>query len=265
MDNPPRLQHLSLCTGYGGIDLGLTRIFRELETVAYVEINPFAVFNLIKKIEAGELLEGPVYTDLKTFSWQAFSGKVDLLSGGFPCQPFSAGSGKPKGDADSRHLWPYIREGIRLLKPAVVFLENVEGILKAKLKGDHWTDPAGTPVGLHILRELERLGYSAEAGIFSAAEVGAPHQRRRVFFLALSDSIGDRARGWLADQIRRPLEGCRQSLQGERQQQTTLIRAASIGSVWPAKRGQKKHKWEPPQTIKPSVGRDFNGAPNRLV
>jgi DNA (cytosine-5)-methyltransferase 1 len=67
-----------------------------------------------------------------------------------------------------------------------VFLENVEGIISAKLIGDGWRDPAGTPVLLHVLRELERMGYRATAGVFSSAEIGASHQRKRVYILAMA-------------------------------------------------------------------------------
>ena len=177
------LTHISLCAGYGGIDLGLHRVFgQKLRTIAFSEIEAFAVENLLAKMEAGLLPAAPVWTDLRTFPWADFQG-VDLLSGGFPCQPFSA-AGKRNADSDPRHLFPAIIEGIRHAKPGIVFLENVEGIVSAKLAGDDWRDPAGTSVLLHVLRELERVGYKATAGIFSASEVGAPHQRKRVFILA---------------------------------------------------------------------------------
>lgn len=255
MDTSQKLTHLSLCAGYGGIDLGLSRVFGDLEPVAYVEIEAFAAFNLVTKIEEGELPPGPIWTNLKTFPWEHFRERVGLLSGGFPCQPFSS-TGQRKADSDPRHLWPYIREGIRVVRPALVFLENVEGILSAKLKGDQWADPAETPVALHVLRELERLGYSAEAGVFSAAEVGAPHQRKRVLFLALSNSLTDRHRGWLADKIRSPLGWSGQSISEGWQQQAALSRDAGAGHRWPARTGCEQFEWEPPRkiTIKSQVG-----------
>jgi len=72
-------------------------------------------------------------------------------------------------------------------------LENVEGIISSKLKGGGWNDPEGTPVLLHVLRELERTGYKCTWGIFSASEVGAPHQRKRVFIVGMDDTEGTRS------------------------------------------------------------------------
>lgn len=185
MDHSKELTHLSLCTGHGGIDLGLKRVVDNVRTIAYVEIEAFQCANLVSKMEKGWLDAAPIWTDLKTFPWSSFYGKVDILSGGFPCQPFSS-AGRRDGDEDPRHLWPYIKRGIQQCRPSVVFLENVEGIISSKLQSDQWSDPKGTSVLLHVLRELERLGYQATAGIFSAAEVGAPHQRKRVFIMGQS-------------------------------------------------------------------------------
>jgi len=220
------LTHLSLCAGYGGIDEGLSRALGAVRTIAYVEIETFAIANLVAKMEKGRMDSAPIWTDLKNFDWNPFRGKVDVLSGGFPCQPFSA-AGSRKIDSDPRHLWPHIARGIQIIRPTVVFLENVEGILSAKLKGDHWNDPAGTPVALHVLRELERLGYQTEGSVFSAEETGAPHQRKRFFFLAISNDIAD---------------------------QRSLLRritdeARRYRDRWPARRGEAQFDWEPPRTV----------------
>ena len=176
MDNTKTITHLSLCSGYEGIGLGLRRVLPNLREIAYVEREGFPVANLVAKMEAGELDAAPVFTDVKTFPYGEFRGCVDILSGGFPCQPFSA-AGKRNGVEDPRHLFPYIADGIRECQPRIVFLENVEGIISAKTAD-------GESVLQYVLRELEGLGYRATAGVFSAAEVGAPHQRKRVFILA---------------------------------------------------------------------------------
>ena len=180
MDSAQAFTHISLCAGYGGIDLGLARIIRNLRTIAFSEIEAFPCANLVAKMEAGFLDAAPIWTNLKTFPFSEFRGKVGILSGGFPCQPFSA-AGKRGGDEDPRHLFPYILRGI------------TEGIISAKLTGGGWRDPAGTPVLLHVLRELERVGYRATAGVFSSAEVGATHQRKRVFILGrkMADAMHD--------------------------------------------------------------------------
>tara|TARA_R110000824_G_scaffold326524_1_gene513458 strand:- start:73 stop:1488 length:1416 start_codon:yes stop_codon:yes gene_type:complete len=185
---PKKLNHLSLCAGYGGIDLGLSRTIRGLRTVSYVEIEAFAIENLAAKVEKGWLDPAPIYSDLKTFPFKEFCGCIDLLSGGFPCQPFS-GAGRKGGDEDPRHLFPYILAGAQSARIPILFLENVSGIISSKLKTDQWNDPIGTPVLLHVLRELERAGYRSTWGVFSAEEIGAPHQRKRVFILAVSNQL----------------------------------------------------------------------------
>jgi DNA (cytosine-5)-methyltransferase 1 len=188
VDTTKTITHLSLCTGYEGIGLGLRRVLPDVREIAYVEIEAFAIANLANKIEKGWLHEAPIYTNLKTFPYRKFCGRVDVLSGGFPCQPFSV-AGNKKATEDPRHLFPYIAKGIRECEPRIVFLENVEGIISSKTH-------EGQSVLQYVLGELEEMGYRAEAGIFSASEVGAPHQRKRVFILGVSNSEIERWRGW---------------------------------------------------------------------
>ena len=131
MDYTKELTHLSLCTGYEGIGRGLRRIFPNVREVAYVEIEAFAIANLVAKMEKGYLYATPIYTDLKTFPYKEFYGKVDFLSAGFPCQPFSA-AGRRASTEDPRHLYPYIAKGISECRPTYVVLENVQGLSQAK-------------------------------------------------------------------------------------------------------------------------------------
>tara|TARA_R110000824_G_scaffold110716_2_gene258877 strand:- start:6349 stop:7311 length:963 start_codon:yes stop_codon:yes gene_type:complete len=147
-----------------------------------VEVEAYAIANLCDKMQTGALVPAPIWTDLKTFNFSAFRESMEqgILSGGFPCQPFSS-AGLRKATEDPRHLWPYILEGIKQCRPAIVFLENVEGIISAKT-GE------GESVLKYVLRSLEEVGYRVAAGLFSAAEVGAPHQRKRVFILGHADS-----------------------------------------------------------------------------
>jgi DNA-cytosine methyltransferase len=186
VDTTETITHLSLCSGYEGIGLGLRRVLPNLREIAYVEREGFPVANLVAKMEAGDLDAAPVFTDVKTFPYTRFRHKVDILSGGFPCQPFSA-AGKRKATEDPRHLFPFIANGIRDCKPRIIFLENVEGIISAKTAD-------GESVLKYVLGELEGLGYRATAGIFSASEVGAPHQRKRVFILGVADTEGSQSR-----------------------------------------------------------------------
>jgi DNA (cytosine-5)-methyltransferase 1 len=180
MDNTKTITHLSLCSGYEGIGLGLRRVLPNLREIAYVEREGFPIANLVAKMQEGVLDAAPVFTDVKTFPYGKFRGLVDILSGGFPCQPFSS-AGKREGVEDPRHLFPYIRDGIAQCRPRLVFLENVEGIISSKTAD-------GESVLKYVLGELEGLGYRATAGVFSASEVGAPHQRKRVFILGYARS-----------------------------------------------------------------------------
>ena len=160
---------ISFCSGYAGIERGLDLAGIRHRVIAYVEIEAFAIANLVSKMESGQLDPAPIYTDLKTFPSELFRDAVDIITGGYPCQPFSA-AGKRLGEKDPRHLWPYIREHIYTIQPARVFLENVEGHISMGLSS--------------VISDLEEDSYGATWGIFSAREVGAPHQRKRVYIMA---------------------------------------------------------------------------------
>ena len=172
MDNTQNI--ISFCTGYGGIELGLRRAGVDVRVVCNVEIEAFVQANLVAKTEQKLMANCPIYTDLETFPARIFRGKICGVIGGYPCQPFSS-AGKRKGEKDPRHLWPYIRQHIRAIRPVWCFFENVRG---------------HTTIGLwRVLSDLEEDGYRTEWGLFSAEETGAPHQRIRVFILArLGDS-----------------------------------------------------------------------------
>ena len=178
MDSSNEFNVLSLCAGYGGIELGLERLGLRLRTVAYVEREGFATANLAAKIEEGKLAKAPIHTDVKTFPYKSFRGLVDIMLAGYPCQPFSS-AGKRKGTEDPRHLWPHIADGIIACRPTAVFFENVQGHVTLGLRD--------------VLCELGQMGYRTTWGLFSAAEVGAPHQRKRVYILGwLPNTSGQR-------------------------------------------------------------------------
>lgn len=225
MDTTETITHVSLCAGYGGIDLGLKRAIPAMRTVAFSEIEAFACANLVAKMEAGLLDPAPVWTNLKTFPWAEFRDRVDILSVGYPCQPFSA-AGKRLGIEDPRHLWPFIADGIRLMRPRLCFFENVEGHISLGLRA--------------VLSELEGIGYTATWGIFSASEVGAPHQRKRVFIMA--------------NRIEPGLEGYAGYGAGRFRQEWQVSEpdrsASPFGvSLWPSRPGEPQHGWEPPRVV----------------
>jgi site-specific DNA-cytosine methylase len=226
---------LEWCAGYGGIGLGLKKVFgKRLRCLAYCELEGYAQANLIGKMEAGFLDAAPIWTDVKTFPNEEFHGLVDILVAGYPCQPFSA-VGKRNGEDDPRHLWPYIRTAIDTIQPRLCFFENVEG---------HITLGLST-----VISDLEELGYKVSWGIFSAAEVGAPHQRKRVFIMANRISEG------LEGHARYGSEICRQGWI-----KAIQTRSTSTGGIWPSYLGEQQHGWEPPRTFEPKMGRDSHGS-----
>ena len=260
MDNTKTITHLSLCSGYEGIGLGLRRVLPNLREIAYVEREGFPIANLVAKMQEGALDAAPIFTDVKTFTYGKFRGLVDILSGGFPCQPFSS-AGKREGVEDPRHLFPYIRDGIAECRPRLVFLENVEGIISSKTAD-------GESVLKYVLGELEGLGYRATAGVFSAAEVGASHQRKRVFILAYAESLQSRLK--TERQGRQDSSGGSEELGNaectrlEGHTGTVQKTARWNQSLRPvASPSFQQHEWEQPRT-QPKLGRTANGSSSRV-
>ena len=238
MDTSKAVTHVGLCAGYGGIELGLKRAIPSLRTVALCEIEAFAIANLVSKMEAGLMDPAPIWPDLKTFPWAAFRDRVDILTGGYPCQPFSA-AGQRRGKDDPRHLWPYIADGIRLLRPRCCFFENVEGHISLGLSD--------------VIEDLAGMGYRTTWGIFSASECGAPHQRKRVFIMAHKLGTG--------------LEGLLHYTPKERRQDAgrSVTGCGQFGGeVWPSRPGEQQYAWEPPRVTERSLGRDIDGSSGRL-
>jgi len=257
MDLTKATTHVGLCAGYGGIELGLKRVIPNLRTVALCEIEAFAIANLVAKMEAGLMDPAPIWPDLKTFPWESFRDRVGLLTGGYPCQPFSK-AGKRLGTEDPRHLWPFIADGIRAMRPTACFFENVEGHISLGLR--------------EVIAELESLGYKATWGIFSACEVGAPHQRKRVFILGVNnckrlEGINPRlnyTKGWqiqnrptcipdgatpfiLSDAVRNGSRESRFSCKGPNGSES--FSDGESWGTWPSRPGEPQHEWEPPRVV----------------
>ncbi|MBP6876552.1 MAG: DNA cytosine methyltransferase [Phenylobacterium sp.] len=174
-DLHPEIRGLSLCAGYGGLDLGVHIAEPGYRTVCYVERDLHAAATIAARMEDGALSPAPIWDDLRSFDGRPWRGRVHLLLAGYPCQPFSV-AGKRRGVDDPRHLWPEVRRIIDEVRPAAVFAENVAGHLTL-----------GFP---EVAGDLRTLGYGVTAGLFSAAEVGAPHIRKRLFILANADVRG---------------------------------------------------------------------------
>lgn len=169
------LNGLALCAGVGGIELGLKlAIGEDYRTICYVEREAYAAAALVARMEDAALDSAPIWDDLTTFDGGHWRGIVDIITAGFPCQPFSY-AGKREGVNDDRWLWPDIERIIQQVRPGYIFLENVPGL---------FTSGFG-----HVLGSLASLGFNAEWDVFSACRVGAPHTRDRVFILAYAKGV----------------------------------------------------------------------------
>lgn len=151
----------SLFSGIGGIDLGLERAGMTVKWQS--EIDPYAC-QVLKK----HWPNIPNLGNIKTIDWSTVE-PVDLIAGGYPCQPFST-AGKRQGENDPRHLWPYFRNAISAIRPRFALLENVRGHL--------------TMGGTTVIGDLASIGYDCEWRLISAASVGAHHRRDRIIIVA---------------------------------------------------------------------------------
>lgn len=166
-----RLNVLSLFAGIGGLELGLERA--GMTVVGQVEIDPFC-----QRVLAKHWPEVPRHDDVRTaIEWWESEPRprVDLVCGGFPCQPFSD-AGIRQGIADERWGWPWMRDVIDAVRPRTVCAENLASLLR------------DTEAFSIILSDLSDLGFTVEWDVVSACAVGAPHVRRRLFIVAHTDS-----------------------------------------------------------------------------
>jgi len=158
----------SLFTGYGGLDLAVEQhVNGSLEW--YAEIEP-AACKILEELHPGV----PNLGDVTKIDWSTVP-PVDVITGGYPCQPFSH-AGNRKGKNDERHLWPYVRDAIRTIRPRYAILENVSGHVTLGFAD--------------VLADLAEIGWSCEWGTYRASDVGAPHRRERIFIVAHADSQG---------------------------------------------------------------------------
>ena len=168
------LNGLALCAGVGGLERGIERILPQCRTVCYVEGETYPASVLASKMGEGRLHPAPIWSNVRTFDGIAWRGVVDWISGGFPCQPFSV-AGKQLGKNDPRHLWPEFVRIIGEVRPRLVFLENVPGVVALG--------------GASIASDLAGLGYRFAWTTLRASDVGALHHRRRWFCVA--DAYGE--------------------------------------------------------------------------
>jgi DNA (cytosine-5)-methyltransferase 1 len=282
---------LSLCTGMRGLERGLERAVGPVTVAAYLEIEAFIIYNLVRQMESGLLDPAPVWTNIKTFPARQFYGKIHGIVGGYPC-PGESVAGLRELHKYHGWLWPDIRRIVAATRPVFCFFENVA----AHLTGTY-------PV---VYRSLRKMGYAVEAGIYSAEEIGATHERERLYILAIMGNPGLLRSERTKQQATGVIESDKKmadtnSMATERKpgnilrtngKVTTTVRGKSAssgkemadannmgfeeqckqfavrskhdsikcsGDKFPAGQGEYQHEWEAPRTVKPGLGCTVNG------
>lgn len=190
------MKHATLFSGIGAPELAA--YWLGWENVFHCEINPFC-----RQVIEYWFNSSISYEDITKTNFKKWRGRVDVLSGGFPCQPFSV-AGKRKGAEDDRYLWPEFKRAIREVNPRWVIGENVGGITSMVQPGKE-IDLESKETSLQegdkevlleqefvietICRDLEHEGYSVQPIIIPACAIGAPHRRDRVWFVAHHNSL----------------------------------------------------------------------------
>ena len=168
-----KLRELSLFTGGGGGVIA-TSLFMGIRTVGMVEFNDYCQKVLQKRQDEKLLDQCPIFGDIRQFVSQgyaqAYTGMVDLVTGGFPCQGYSA-AGLRKAEKDERNMWPSTKEVIRIVQPRFCFLENV-----GNLRTFSYIQ--------YIFGSLAEIGYDAKWTVLSASDIGALHRRDRFWIFA---------------------------------------------------------------------------------
>lgn len=256
------MRSIELFAGIGGIALAAEWV--GIETVAFCERDPFC-----QKVLKKHWPDVPIFDDVKTLNREVLEeagiiepgGTIDIISGGFPCQPFSA-AGRKKGREDDRDLWPEMFRIIQELKPTWVVGENVANFVNMELE--------------RTCTDLESEGYETQTFIIPACGVDAKHQRNRTFVVAYSDSVKQRPGDGFQQSERntarertsdsgalesfktlaypdcKGLEGCENTgeISGKRKEwHQQFARCSKTGTTWPTE---------------PNVGRVAHGVPNRV-
>ena len=234
------MNELSLFTGAGGGVLGSKLL--GWKTIGYCEINESCQKIIAQRVEDGHLDRAPIFGDIRGFiksgAAREYRGFADVVTAGFPCQPFSV-AGRQDGEFDPRNMWPQTIEVIRQVRPRFALLENVPGLLAHAYFGT-------------ILGDLAESGYDAVWDCFSAASVGAPHERERLWILAYPIQEGL--------SVPRNLRGIRQKEEGR----PSASAKRGSGPQWPSTRTLPQETWEPPRTFESRMGRGDHGIPNRV-
>ena len=249
-----KLKHLDLFSGIGGFSLGLEAT-GGFETVAFCDYDSYC-----QKILRKHWPWVTIYDDIKELNHEKLNSnghtKIDIVTGGYPCQPFSV-AGRQQGEKDPRHVWPEYFRLIKELRPTWVIGENVSGHVKLGLDT--------------VLENLESEGYSARTFSISASSIGANHQRERIWIVANSGcSWGSGSEFQRKNENEIKKENANQFERSSSSSQSNMVYSDS----------ERLEKWESIgenfsqeyQTligadwwsIEPDVGRVANGVPKRV-
>ncbi|MCB0541933.1 MAG: DNA cytosine methyltransferase [Saprospiraceae bacterium] len=223
------MTHLDLFAGIGGFSLAAR--WAGWKTIAWCEINPFC-----QKTLKHHFPDATGYEDIKRFDATGYAGRIDIITGGFPCQPYSS-AGKRLGKEDERHLWPEMLRIIREVSPRWVVGENVRGITS-------WSDGL---VFDEVQTDLEAAGYEVQAFILPAASVNAPHERYRTWFVAHAGSfdfnLPIQQRGQGKAENTNPLRGCKSGTTPNAKRCGQQGQGRPLNPCRCAKNGERKASW----------------------
>jgi DNA (cytosine-5)-methyltransferase 1 len=252
------LSHLDLFSGIGGFSLGLESAGL-VETVAFCDFDDYCQ-KVLKKNFPGV----PIYNDVKELNYDKLKtdgiDKIDIITGGYPCQPFSV-AGHQKGEQDPRHVWPEMFRLIQELRPSWVIGENVAGHIKLGLDT--------------VLENLESEGYSARTFSISASSIGANHKRERIWIVANSDEMQRQFLcGQESEQTQKKFE---RASERSGTQNNVANSEGSEGNVDDSNEGNSKTSQEELSrehssargvgswwSVEPDVGRVAHGVPDRV-
>lgn len=241
------MRELSLFTGAGGGLLGTHLL--GWEAIGYVEWDEYCQQVIAARIADGYLRPAPIFTDVREFlesgAAAEYRGFADVVTAGFPCQPFST-AGKREGADDERNMWPATIGVIRVVRPRFALLENVPGLLSSGYFGT-------------ILGDLAASGYDARWRVLSAAELGAPHRRDRLW-IAAADAARQREYGKHRDNGSKKSPRHKDIKESNPSGKTKLADAEPLGrTAWAGCAGQAGERWTEPTERSTAVS-DVYGA-----